>query len=590
MMISHSLRFQLSLQPSLASKFDVKTRYKNHGIRPSASINVNQVSDHIGVDLRRSADYHPTIWDPKLIQSLTTTYTYELHGNRLDKLKEQVSMFLKSTKDVSILLKLIDSIQRSGVAYHFNEEIDYAFDLVSSFIPNGSGLSTTALWFRLLRQRGLFVSTDVFDEFKDENGNFLERLSDDLEGLLNLYESSFLGMCGEDDDIEEARDFSVKHLESFMLTRLDCDIVDMRNRVEDALSVPLHWRTPRLEARNFIDLCKVGDGINSSVILELATLDYNLVQSIHQEEVKELTKWWKNLGFREKLSFSRDRMVENYLWAMGIVWEPQYSKSRITLTKFICILTAIDDIFDIYGSLDELESFVIAVERWDLKAIDDLPQYMKICYLAMYNFGNETAYDVLRDHGTVVIESVKKEWERLCKSYLTEARWYYSGYQPSPNEYMENAWISVGGHGAIVHTCLLLGLFPINETSLDKFSGGSGPLYWACLITRLSNDIGTSQAEIARGDVPKSIHSYMIHNKVSEKEARDTASDIMNNSWKKLNETIIKGSCCSIVANLSLNMTRTALSIYQHGDGIGTSNGSTKDRLTLLIVEPISLY
>ncbi|XP_047307303.1 probable terpene synthase 9 isoform X2 [Impatiens glandulifera] len=541
MLISHSLQFPLALQPFSSSRFGVKTTYNNHGIiRPSSSINVNQISDQDVVDLRRSADYHPTIWDPKLIQSLTTSYTYEVHGNRLDKLKEQVRTLLKSTKDVSILLKLIDSIQRSGVAYHFIHEIDAVFDHISSCVSNGTGLSTTALRFRLLRQRGHFVNTNIFNEFKDENGNFLDSLSSDLEGLLNLYESSFIGMCGEDTDIDEARDFSMKHLKSFVLTNSDDHNAGMRNKVNDALSDPLHWRIPRLEARNFINLFKDSNGICSSILLELATLDYNLVQSIHQEEVKELTN-------------------------------------------------AIDDIFDIYGSLDELELFVKAVERWDLKAMDDLPQYMKICYLAMYNFGNETSYDVLRDHNMVVIEFVKNEWERLCRSYLTEARWFYGGYEPSPEEYMENAWISVGGHGAIVHACLLLGLSPLNESSLDSFSSLSGPLYWSCLITRLSNDMGTSKVEIARGDVPKSIQNYMMHKSVSEKEAKDIINCMIKHSWKKLNETNIKRSCHAIVTTLSLNMTRAALSIYQHGDGIGTSTGLTKDRLTSLIVEQIPI-
>lgn len=54
-----------------------------------------------------------------------------------------------------------------------------------------------------------------------------------------------------------------------------------------------------------------------------------------------------------------------------------------------------------------LSCFVISV-RWDMKATDELPEYMKICYLAMFNFGNEIAYDVLRDHGLNVISNIKE--------------------------------------------------------------------------------------------------------------------------------------------------------------------------------------
>lgn len=76
-----------------------------------------------------------------------------------------------------------------------------------------------------------------------------------------------------------------------------------------------------------------------------------------------LCRWWKDLGFKDKLSFARDRLMENYMWVMGCIYEPRFSKCRIYLAKFVCILTAIDDMYDVYGSLDELERFTTAVYR-----------------------------------------------------------------------------------------------------------------------------------------------------------------------------------------------------------------------------------
>lgn len=71
-----------------------------------------------------------------------------------------------------------------------------------------------------------------------------------------------------------------------------------------------------------------------------------------------------DLGLKEKLSFSRDRLMENYLWALGMVSEPHFSNCRKGLTKFVCILSAIDDMYDIYGSIEELERFTDAVNRY----------------------------------------------------------------------------------------------------------------------------------------------------------------------------------------------------------------------------------
>lgn len=69
------------------------------------------------------------------------------------------------------------------------------------------------------------------------------------------------------------------------------------------------------------------------------------------------------MDFKSKASFTRDRLMENYMWAMGSSYEPQFSECRIGLTKSVCILTVIDDMYDIYGFLDELELFTDAVTQ-----------------------------------------------------------------------------------------------------------------------------------------------------------------------------------------------------------------------------------
>lgn len=46
--------------------------------------------------------------------------------------------------------------------------------------------------------------------------------------------------------------------------------------------------------------------------------------------------------------------------------------------------------------------------RWDVNSIDDLPDYMKICFLAVYNFTNEVGYDVLKEQGVHIIKYLKK--------------------------------------------------------------------------------------------------------------------------------------------------------------------------------------
>lgn len=78
-------------------------------------------------------------------------------------------------------------------------------------------------------------------------------------------------------------------------------------------------------------------------------------------------RWWKGLGLANKLSFSRDRLMECFFWSLGIAYEPQFSSLRKGLTKVTSFITLIDDIYDVYGTLDELELFTDAVERFVLK-------------------------------------------------------------------------------------------------------------------------------------------------------------------------------------------------------------------------------
>ncbi|KAH8502493.1 hypothetical protein H0E87_013973 [Populus deltoides] len=532
---------------------------------------------------RRSANYHPSVWELQLIESLSTPYSYELHANRFEELKQEAKRALVSTNEPRAKLKLIDSIQRLGVAYHFEREIEEAIKLTEVDV-NGD-LHTTSLHFRLQRQHAFSVSTDVFEKFRsNRDGKFKDSIRMDVAGLLSLYEASYLGMPGEDHILEEAKNFSIKHLKSLLETIKD---EVLAKQVKQSLEVPLHWKMPRIEARDFIDIYS-SDNTRNLDLLELAKLDYNLVQSQHQRELKELARWWGALGFKKKLSFSRDRLMENYLWAMGMVFEPQFSKCRIGLTKFVCILTAIDDIYDVYGLPEELELFTKLVNRWDPMAIDDLPDYMKICYLALFNFVNEMAYDVMRDHGLFVLPYLVEEWANLCGSYLVEARWFSSKYSPTLSEYLENARTSIGSPAALAHAYMLLGS-PIAQSSLmDCFKHGSDQLiYWSSLITRLSDDLGTYTAESERGDVTKSIQCCMIEKGASEKESKEHIKGLINQAWKELNKENSKCSLPKPLVNMSLNMARTAQCIFQFGDGIGTSTGVTRDRLTSLIVEPI---
>jgi hypothetical protein len=82
---------------------------------------------------------------------------YELYATRLEELKRNAKFLLTSNKDPCVLFKLASTMQRLGVAYHFEKEIEEAVGLLSPDVT--SNLHTTALQFRVLRQHGSSISS-----------------------------------------------------------------------------------------------------------------------------------------------------------------------------------------------------------------------------------------------------------------------------------------------------------------------------------------------------------------------------------------------------------------------------------------------
>ncbi|XP_077239890.1 putative terpene synthase 11 [Tasmannia lanceolata] len=502
----------------------------------------------------------------------------EYNTKRVEELKEQTKRKLTRGNDPTDIMKLIDNLQRLGIAYHFEEEIDAILDQFSTR-KDDNDLFLTSLRFRLLRQHGYNVRPDIFYKFMDKKGKFKESLSRDAWGMLSLYEASYLGAAGED-ILSHAMEFSTNHLKT-LIQISDGHLVRDIGR---ALELPRHMRMVRLEAKKYIEEC--GKESSSSVLLELATLDFNMVQSLHQREMVEILRWWKELGLAEKLSFARDEPLECHLWTVGIFWEPCFSQCRIELTKAIALLTAIDDIFDKYGSLDELVLFTKAIHRWDLGPMEQLPEYMKICYMALYNTINEISYKFLKEHGWNIIPHLRRTWVDLIESYLVEAKWFRRGYVPSLETYLSNAVTSGGTYMALVHAFFLMGQKVTNETIgfLEPY-----PKLFSCAggILRLWDDLGTSKEEIERGDVASSIECCMRENGTSsEEDAKHHIKQLIRSLWKELNgEMLFSSPLPPAIIKASLNLARTVQVIYQHGDDEKVAG--VDDHVQSLLVKPI---
>ncbi|ONK65928.1 uncharacterized protein A4U43_C06F2430 [Asparagus officinalis] len=519
---------------------------------------------------RRSSDDHPTNWDHDFIQSIQSPYADGEFRKRIEELKIKVKHFFSASDVPTVELELIDKISRLGLAYYFSEEIG---NLLARMQKEGReslhGLNETALCFRLLRQHGYNVSSDVFNKFRDSKG-FMNCLAQDAKGLLSLYEAAHLGFP-EENILDEAKEFSVKHLKE-MLTREDDDS-NLAELIKQSLEAPLHHLMPRIVARDYIVLYEKEER-KISCLLELAKLDFNVSQALYQSEVKEVSRWWQKVGLTKKVQLFRDHLFESYLWANQIASEPKFSKFRKVLTKFAMISCILDDFYDRYGSPEEVRLFTSAIRRWDLKAMETLPDYLKLLYFILYNYANETIYDILKNFGWEATRFIKAEWIHICEAALKEAEWSRRGDIPSLEKYLENDLVS-GGLTVPVHIYYFIEE-NLTKDKLDWHNKGYQISYLSSLIVRLTDYLALSQAETQEEKIYSSILCHMKDSGESYEKIK-YVEDMLKIAWKCLNKESLNKEIPRNFVHASMNSARVVSTMFRKGDGCGRTTGITEE-------------
>ncbi|TXG47445.1 hypothetical protein EZV62_026739 [Acer yangbiense] len=511
-------------------------------------------------------------------------------NRQAEKLKEEVKLMFGKSMEVLAKLEFIDILMKLGLSILFEKEIMEALDTIAASIKINNytleeDLYATALCFRLLRLHGHEISQDIFRGFMDGNGSFSTSKCRDIKGLIELFEASHVALEGEN-ILEEAKGFSNGILGGAYST-LDGELAA---KVAHILELPTHWRLDWFQVKWHLKLYERNKGINSTttILCELAKLNFNMVQATHQNELKEVSRWWKNLGLVGKLNFARDRVVESFMTGLGLVSDPKQSSYRKWFAKAIALVIVIDDIYDVYGSLEELQHFTDAVDRWDSNEIQHLPEYMKIFFQALYDTINEIANEIQHEKGwNQVLPYLKNVWVDHTKALLMEAKWYKEGYIPSLQEYLSIGWITSG--------CLVLGVLSffsiMNEVSDDMehfLEKNQQIMHDPCTIVRLWNDLSTSKAEIERGDAPSAIQCYMREANVSEEIARNHITDLISKTLTKVNGLVLAPSAASMkpFVNVLANYARVAYCFYQDGDGFGVQE-DLKSKIVSVLIEPM---
>ncbi|XP_038903296.1 alpha-farnesene synthase-like [Benincasa hispida] len=542
---------------------------------------------------RRSAQFQASVWGDYFLSyhSLPREEGNQLMEKQMEELKEEIKcQLIFATKDKTEKLRLIDSIQRLGVSYHFENEIHKILQQLHHIAITANNddddLHTITLSFRLLRQQGYNISSQLFDKFR---GKWESSYDNNVEELLSLYEASQLRMRGEE-ALDEAFRFANARLEAIVSDSATEPMVAAE--VRRALKWPLYKNLPRLEARHYIGLYSEKPWKNEG-LLNFAKMDFNQLQKLHQKEIAYISEWWEDYGFAEKLSFARNRIVEGYFFALGIFFEPQFLSARLIMTKIIAIGSMLDDIYDVYGTFEELELLTHALERWEKSETEQLPNYLKMYYDALLDVFDKIEHEMSNQETTTYcIHHMKEATKELGRVFLVEANWCKEGYTPTVEEYLDIALISFG-HKLLMVTALL-GMGDLGtQQAVQWVTSMPNILKASTVICRFMNDMVSHKFEQERGHVASAIECYMEQNSASEYDAINALHKQIDDSWKDIVENY-----CVVTTNDEvpravlrrvLNLTRLFNVIYKDGDGYTQSQGSTKAYIKSLLVDSVPL-
>ncbi|CAF2016490.1 unnamed protein product [Brassica oleracea] len=512
---------------------------------------------------RPLADYSANIWEDILTHfSKSELETIDTLKEKHSTLKEAVTESFMASKENPIEnIKFIDALCRLGISYHFEidiiEQLGYAFnslDFNQLIRHDECDLYTVGLLFQVFRQFGFKLSADVFEKFKGEDGKFKEHLVADASGILSLYEASQWNTRGE-------------------------DIIDQALAFSSCIS--------RIETRKYISYYEAEEK-RDAVLLEFAKIDFNMLQMLHRTELACVTRWYEAMEIKSKVTYTRHRVAEAYLWSIGAYFEPQYSQARVKTAIALIIFTMLDDTYDAYGTMEELEIFTDAIEKWLPAPPNMIPESMKYVYRIMVDFYEKLEEEFVNEGRSGCGFHLKKALKTMANGYMQEAKWLKEKYTATFDEYMENALVTSGYYSVSAMTFSRMG----NVANLDAFEWlSSNPKIRVASekIGRFTDDISTYEFERKREHVATAIDCYMKQFGVSKEQAVEGINIMLSDAWKDMNQELMRPHSCPFPLLMRIfNLSRVIDVFYRYQDCY-THPEFLKEHIVSLFIEDIPI-
>ncbi|VFQ77047.1 unnamed protein product [Cuscuta campestris] len=365
--------------------------------------------------------------------------------------------------DVYARLCVVDNVEKLGISRHYNEEIQTVLDeTYSRWLQGGEEIfmdaSTCGLAFRLLQMSGYNISSGPVTHFLEESiCNITAGYPMDVYTMLDLYQALEI-ICNFDEYVSEKHNRWFEILREELSSDLLCSDIHTRQihkQVEDVLNFPFYANLERVANPRYIEHYNVDSTRFSKTsygspnfcnkdFLTLAVQDFNICQSIHHEELKQLERWVgsKKSGL-DRLKFARQKSAYCYFSAAATLFPPELSDARLSWAQNGVLTTVVDDFFDVGGSMEELRNLFHLLEKWDVNASTDYcSEQVQIIFSALHSTISEIADKAFKYQGRDVMSHIIEIWLDLMNSMLREAEWTKEMSVPTLDEYMQNAYIS----------------------------------------------------------------------------------------------------------------------------------------------------
>ncbi|KAK6930388.1 Terpene synthase, metal-binding domain, partial [Dillenia turbinata] len=353
--------------------------------------------------------------------------------------------------------------------------------------------------------------------------------------------------------------------------------------VINALIFPYHTSLDRMVNKTYLREYKVDDvkiakalyscpNISNKTFKNLGVIDFNMCQSLHQEEIKHLERWEREFRL-DRLKYTRRKVVACALSAAATLFSPELSDVRISWIKHAVLAYVVDDFFDVGSSQQEQENLIHLLGKWDIDEDTEFcSEAVEIIFLALRDTINESTDMALKWQGRCVKAHIIQIWMDVLKTMGREAGWRREKVVPTIEEYVENGFDSFA-----VGPLVLPSLYLVGPKLSEEIV--ASPEYYELykllsICGRLLNDIQTYEREAKQGKL-NAVPLQIIHRGgiITEEDSIKELREIIGKNRKKLLRMILDTKDSSVpraCKDLFWDMSQVLHLFYSNVDGFSS--------------------